>query len=757
MRKVCIKYNPYLISTEITVDGQQPKENSSLNVSGQRLQEWVDNLPKILIDEFRETDFEISYHGLLSDYEDLKMAVENDKEIVAKFNLVEEDDVSIAEKKVNDIFEEIQNGPIEQLKDKSITDAFEKAQDQKFEVNVVATVSSGKSTLINALLKQQLMPTANKAKTATIVRILDTDTDRFSAIAYDKSGNEIFSSSPITYDEMKIWNDDERIAEIHIKGNIPFIKTGNIKLVLVDTPGPNNSRNSEHKEKTYRMLQNSDKSLVLFVVNSEQNGITDEKMFLDEVCRTMKEEGKQSRDRFIIAVNRLDNYDPENEGENCITEALDAVKKDFEGRNICMPNIFPVSALVALEKRIGKPKYMDIFRNNIKVFPSMHFDNYYNYSHLPQSFKKEMEEKIQNANEEELIEIHSGIFAIEQAINLYINKYARTTKIRDLVESFNGKLSELAAVEKIKDAIRKDQAAKEAIDKNIEIIQANIRSAEQAQTLSKKIDGLNLTRDVENQIKDYRKSVERKLDAMYRHETKMPKYDAINICEKIQKECKELNIQIKVKIEDFLQKSFRKAVNDILNEYKKHLSLLNVGIDTKSLDVLPLNLVASSLTDLDAAIEESTMAVREKVGERTVMKEIVSKKKKTNWFWTPWNWGTERYETFKETKPVTESVYESVDYVDMQAFSDAYLDPFVNHIQESTDKSLTHVKSETERLKKYLKEKLAEIDDLLKQKLSDLKNKQSESQLKQEEVAKKEADLKWLLKMEQSINEIINF
>ena len=184
---------------------------------------------------------------------------------------------------------------------------------------------------------------------------------------------------------------------------------------------------------------------------------------------------------------------------------------------------------------------------------------------------------------------------------------------------------------------------------------------------------------------------------------------------------------------------------------------MNVGIDTKSLDVLPLNLVASSLADLDAAIEESTMAVREKVGERTVMKEIVSKKKKTNWFWTPWNWGTERYETFKETKPVTESVYESVDYVDMQAFSDAYLDPFVNHIQESTDKSLTHVKNETERLKKYLKEKLAEIDDLLKQKLSDLKNKQTESQLKQEEVAKKEADLKWLLKMEQSINEIINF
>ena len=132
-------------------------------------------------------------------------------------------------------------------------------------------------------------------------------------------------------------------------------------------------------------------------------------------------------------------------------------------------------------------------------------------------------------------------------------------------------------------------------------------------------------------------------------------------------------------------------------------------------------------------------------------------KKKTNWFWTPWNWGSERYEPY--TKKITEKkpIYESSDYVDMQAFSDTYLDPFVVRIQESTEQSLEYVKNETERLKNYLKKELLEIDKLLKQKLSDLKDMQSASQLKQEDVAKKEANLKWLQEMEQSVNEIINF
>ena len=63
MKKVKIKYNPYIVETEITVDGQKPKANSALNVGKKRLQEWVEKLPKILLDEYRDkTQFILITH-----------------------------------------------------------------------------------------------------------------------------------------------------------------------------------------------------------------------------------------------------------------------------------------------------------------------------------------------------------------------------------------------------------------------------------------------------------------------------------------------------------------------------------------------------------------------------------------------------------------------------------------------------------------------------------------------------------------------
>ena len=76
MKIVKIKYNPYLVTTDITVDGQKPKANSSLNVENSRLQEWVEKLPQILIDEYRDTNFEISFTGTQADYDDIISAID---------------------------------------------------------------------------------------------------------------------------------------------------------------------------------------------------------------------------------------------------------------------------------------------------------------------------------------------------------------------------------------------------------------------------------------------------------------------------------------------------------------------------------------------------------------------------------------------------------------------------------------------------------------------------------------------------------
>ena len=54
MKRVFIKYNPYKLETEIKVDGRKLKDNSELHGrshDGARFQDWVEELPQILVEE----------------------------------------------------------------------------------------------------------------------------------------------------------------------------------------------------------------------------------------------------------------------------------------------------------------------------------------------------------------------------------------------------------------------------------------------------------------------------------------------------------------------------------------------------------------------------------------------------------------------------------------------------------------------------------------------------------------------------------
>ena len=226
MKNIKIKYNPYLVTTEITVNGNKPKANSSLNVGNKRLQEWIEKLPDIIIEEYRDNSAVINFTGSKTDFEDIQAVLDATKDkFKAEANLNKTADISDVEKEIDCIFQEIQNGPVPELRDKLIVEAFQKAKDSKFEINVVATMSSGKSTLINALLGKQLMPAANEATTATIVKIVDTEQENFSAIAYDKSGNIVRKIDDVTLEDMKGLNGDIKVSTVELKGKIPFVSS----------------------------------------------------------------------------------------------------------------------------------------------------------------------------------------------------------------------------------------------------------------------------------------------------------------------------------------------------------------------------------------------------------------------------------------------------------------------------------------------------------------------------------------------------
>lgn len=755
MKKVKIIYNPYLLKTTIQVDGKMPKPNSKLNFGKLRIQEWSAKLAQILLEECSDRNFYIEFTGTQSDFDDLKEILKTSKNFQWTFAATDiQDSVIEVEKKVDELFNDIQNGPIEQLRDNTIKEAFRKAKNSEFEVNVVATMSSGKSTLINALLGKKLMPVANMATTATIVKIIDTEQDNYSAKAYDAKGKLIKEDSNITYRTMKEWNKDTNISSIEILGRIPCVKSVGMRLVLVDTPGPNNSRDENHKRMTYDMLADSDKSLVLFVMNATQLNVDDQKNLMDFVCECMEKGGKQSRERYIFAINKMDSFNPEDDDPS---EALNTAKDVLLDNKITAPNLFPVSAQAALECRTDvSQSVLPIFIPRLAEYPELKFDTYYEYNNLPLSVKYKIEGMLQSLEQNDRVEIHSGIVSIEQAIGLYIDKYARAIKVKDLVDSFNDRLNELKAVATLQAEIRQNKDKKVQLDKQIDEIKEKIESSKSAQTLSKIIDRKDLSGNVTEEIDEYINVTKTKIEKIiFKHSksTRVRKSEAIRQIDSIVAESSEILNQLDSRAGRILEKAYKSLMSDIIMEYQNYLDALGITSVKNDFGLRPLDFVAEELADVNRIMSNNVTVVDE--GHNETRHRQVRGKKKTNWFWTPWNWFTERYET--ETEIYTVHIPNNVEYVDMSSVVKEYMKPLQTQLIDAKRAVTEHAESESVRIKSSLKNYLNKINLLLQKKLEELKISTDVASQTQKEIEIQESNLQWMKSIITRVNELINF
>ena len=763
MKNIKIKYNPYYVKTDITIDGEKPKLNSSLNVNEFYLQEWIEKLPDIIIEEFRDNEAVIEFTGTEADFEDIQAVLNANKDkFKAEANLNKTADISDVEDEIDAIWKDIKEyDGIPELHDKTIVEAFQKAKDSRFEINVVATMSSGKSTLINALLGKKLMPAAQTATTATIVRIVSAEQDYFSAIAYDKSGNVVKQIDDVTLEIMQNLNDDLSISTIEILGRIPFVKTAGMKLVLIDTPGPNNSRDENHREMTERMIQNSDNSLVLYIMNGQQLGINDDKILLDSICQEMGKKGKKSRERFLFVMNKMDSFDPspDNDGPGCIERELEKSRIRLEEQGIHNPNIFPVCSLPILQQRANlkglQARELRGYKEFLEEYPEMCFEKYSQFNNLPLSVREKFNEILNGCNDEEVrVEVHSGILSIEQAIVLYISKYARTMKIKNLIESFNHNLSDLAAFSRLEKDIREDKEVKAVLEKQIAQIKNNIQSAQNAQARSKSIDNIDLRNTVETEVRKYIDTVRNKINSMLAgRSNKVEKSVAKNQCDQLEKECKAISVQIKVQVEKILNKAYKETINKIIDEYKKYLKDLNIGVNSSALSFNAVNLVSASLSNISSIMDANT----ETIDKSYTVRDSRRVKKEGGFFrqigsylglCDDYTWETEYF-----NRKVADFKHE----VDMQGVAEDYLKPFLAHLQRVHKGAVEHVVTETERLKQHLKGELSKIDKVLNDKLDALSRTETDSKAKAAEIAQKENNLRWLEGIQKRVNDIIEF
>lgn len=752
MKEMLIKYNPYRLETTILVDGDAPQQKSKLNFADRRLQEWIEELPEIIFEEYRTRQFKITFHGTVLDYEDIESMKNEAKKDGFNIELehIPAKEVADKENSISEIFDEIQRGPFAELKQPDVVKAFNMAKSSDFEVNVVATMSAGKSTLINSLLRQKLMPAKQEACTATITEIKDTDGDCFVAKVYNANGELIQTYPELTFEIMEKLNGDPNVSKIRAEGNIPFVESEDVSLVLVDTPGPNNSRDPEHKAATYRMLSESSKAVVLYILNATQLAVNDDYNLLSHVADSMRVGGKQSRDRFIFVVNKLDEF---KQGEDSVDAALNKVCDYLKDNGIENPNVYPASALTALEIRTllteGNNKFdYAVGMANLKVqmfneVEEMHFET---KAPLTPSVRGQLEMRLSEARNngdakgEALI--HCGIVPIEMAIQMYVQKYAKTAKIRNIVDTFSKRLESAKSFETTKKEIAENQDKHKEILANIEKIERKLASGEEAKSFKARIDKINYDSEIKKLANEIVKSAQKKVtEQLASAENRMDKKEAKQVCERFARFTENLRAEIQVKLEELITNHVTKNANDLLEEYRKKIAELAQDVNIGGIAIDPFEIMKGSiesLSDINVIMSEAEKTEKnwEVVGNHKEYKEVFGFRR-----WLNKKIGT----SFNVDYDLVDD-YDWVEhsYIDGTVLAQRFFAPVQEGLYEYSNAAVAYAKSQTENVKNGFKKKFEELNKVLAQKLDELKAFTKDSEDVAAKIKKAQDNLKWL-------------
>lgn len=211
-----------------------------------------------------------------------------------------------------------------------------------FPVAVVATMSSGKSTLINALLGKEMLPSSNAACTALNYSILDDDRKSKEIICVtDTSGKTRIIEENLA-EELHRINEAQDVTNVFIRSHIDGVLNTDRALLIIDTPGPNNSRTTVHENVLHDIVKKMRGGVFLYLLNATQLGVYDDKsllIFLKEIV------SKNPEIKIVFAINKVDQLDEEYES---IQGLVDNAKKYIENIGFVQPDIIPLSARAAL-------------------------------------------------------------------------------------------------------------------------------------------------------------------------------------------------------------------------------------------------------------------------------------------------------------------------------------------------------------------------------------------------------------------------
>ncbi|GHU26092.1 hypothetical protein FACS1894164_16740 [Spirochaetia bacterium] len=696
MTEIILKYNPFEAKASYQYKGKdKPIPKCMGTGENSRLQDWLyDFFPdlKEMHNWGEGSECTVFFYGTPGDFEDLEHAKEvfkkNNPGIEITLNHLNPESKTLSTRLgyLRAIFEKMQKeSPYEELADQNLKPRFEQALSSEFEISVIATMSSGKSTLINAILGQEILPARNEATTAKIAQIHDVhDAKGWTARGLKKDENGgytlVSEEKPATLEELEKLNNSGEIDKIEIKGNIPGINSREMRLLLSDTPGPNNSRTIDHAKHIDELIKADYKPMIMYILNATQLEITDDKSLLEKIAKAMEGSGKQGADRFLFVLNKADQLDP---GKNEYVEKTVAASKQYLERQfgITGARIFPVSAQLAKVIRMSqagrsltedeqdflgkKKRFIDRKERHLSEFVS-----------LSPSCRKKQEEMLQDAvaNNDENTQalVYSGLPAIELAMDEYLEKYALTAKISKAVDVFIKIINRLDLKNKTEKDLAENTDARKKVVSELKTLREQMENGKEAQKLKEKFDGdiISIKKELDTGFKQHETDIRKiateeaeKFGLDFEVDKNEPnalqlwsfqnstgknesEYEVSKKKAKAIISSTQKNMQLKYEIlsselSGLLEKRLKVQAQDYLKDYKKYVSGL---VKTEDFGLsATFNLIQISIPDnADDLLERFS-------GTKTVTKKVHHQSGNINKAWyKTWTWFDDDYYSYDE-------------------------------------------------------------------------------------------------------------
>lgn len=229
-----------------------------------------------------------------------------------------------------------------------------------FSIAVMATMSAGKSTLLNALIGMRLLPTQCTSCTAGVFSIVDNDgAGAFRMRGRNDAGNYT-RWEPATVDRLSAMNDG-RFSRVEIEGDLRRISNfQKHRAVFIDTPGPNNSCDKSHAEILHGVLRSKGFSAIIVVLNAASLHTTDEYALVAEIGRFVKKHKKTTSVLFVL--NRVDALFHGGECTRPLGDILKSVRMFLSAKcGFENPVVIPTWASLALDCRqlLNAPKFLE--------------------------------------------------------------------------------------------------------------------------------------------------------------------------------------------------------------------------------------------------------------------------------------------------------------------------------------------------------------------------------------------------------------